>query len=308
VTTSIRKLERVTLTALLGLRFQDVVTGEFVGAGLNVMAYRPGGLAGYPERRFQLAANYSGVYALHHAAGLLDFERREADDVWRPPSPGKPHVIEVIDMERRFLPFLLNVELPARGLYTWISPAPGSPVSSEAGVPLYSTAARQVPTGMAVARGELEDIVQNKPASWAALEIHYNGRLLGRGIADEMGRVAVIFPYPAPRASPFTSPIGSPPASSGKPLFSQEWTVELRAYYSPSQISPPQPVKTELRDLRAILGQQQANMWDDLAMTTPFAEATLQYGRELILRSREGALASPASPPTQPSKLFITPA
>jgi hypothetical protein len=65
---------------------------------------------------------------------------------------------------------------------------------------------------------------------------------------------------------------------------------------------------TELPDLRAVLGQQQAKLWDDLAMTTPFAEATLRYGRELILRSREGALASPASPPTLPSTLFITPA
>src|SRR5262245_36226142 len=139
--TPIRILERVTLTAPLGLRFQDVVTGEFVGAGLSVLAYE----AGNPARRFQLVANRSGVYALHHAAGLLDFERRGANDVWQSPLPSKQFVVEVTDQERRFLPFHLKVELPVRGLYTWISPAPGSPVSAEPGVPLYSAASRQVP-------------------------------------------------------------------------------------------------------------------------------------------------------------------
>jgi hypothetical protein len=105
--TKIRKLEEVTLTAPLGLRFQDVVTGEFIGAGLSVLAYQEGN----PARRFQLAANRSGVYTLHHAAGLTDFERREANDVWQSPLPKKTFVIEVTDQERRFLPFQLKADL-----------------------------------------------------------------------------------------------------------------------------------------------------------------------------------------------------
>ena len=296
---TLRELERVTLTAPLGLRFQDVVTGEFVSAGLTVLAYRPGA----PARRFQLAANRSGVYALHHAAGLTDFERRELDDVWRPPLPQQTFVIEVTDQERRFLPFQFEVELLARGLYRWVSPMTGSPVGSEPGVPLYSAASRQVPAGMAVARAELRDVIRSKPASWAALETHYNGRLLGRGIADEMGRVAVIFPYPAPRASPFASPLGSPPACSGKPLFSQEWSLELRAFYSPPA-SPLEPPEAALPDLRSALGQNQAALWEDVALTTPVTEAVLSYGRELILRSRDDGV----SPPARASVLFITPA
>lgn len=298
--TPFRKLERVTLTAPLGLRFQDVVTGEFVGAGLSVLAYQAGDTA----RRFQLVANRSGVYALHHAAGLLDFERREADDVWQAPLPLKTYVIEVTDQERRFLPFHFDVELPARGLYTWISPSNGSPVEAEPGVPLFSTASRQVPAGMAVARAELRDAAQNRPASWAVLETHYNGRLLGRGIADEMGRVVVIFQYPAPRASPIASPLGSPPAGSGKPLFSQEWSLELRAFYAPKLASPLGQAAREPPDLRSTLGQKQAVLWDDIALTTPITEAVLRYGRELILRSRDES----ASPPARTSALFITPA
>jgi hypothetical protein len=296
--TTIRKLERVTLTAPLGMRFQDVVTGEFIGSGLSVLAYQ----AGNPARWFQLAANRSGVYALHHAAGLTDFERRGADEVWQAPLPLKTFVIEVTDQERRFLPFQLRVELPARGLYAWVSPVTGSPVSSEPGVPLYSAASRQVPAGMAVARAQLEDVVHHKPASWAVLETHYNGRLLGRGIADEMGRVAVIFPYPAPRASPFASPLGSPPAGSGKPLFLQEWSLELRAFYSPPLASPLEQAEAALPDLHSALGQKEAVLWDDIALTTPVTEAVLGYGRELILRSRDDGV----SPPARASVLFIT--
>jgi hypothetical protein len=297
--TPIRILERVTLTAPLGLRFQDVVTGEFIGAGLSVLAYQTGN----PARRFQLVANRSGVYTLHHAAGLLDFERRDADDVWQAPLPLKTYVIEVTDQERRFLPFRFDVALPARGLYEWISPSNGSPVEAEPGIPLYPMASRQVPAGMAVARAELWDAVQSRPASWAVLETHYNGRLLGRGIADETGRVAVIFPYPAPRASPFASPLGSPPAGSGKPLFSQEWPLELRAFYAPKPVSPLEQPPSEQPDLRSALGQKQAALWD-AALTTPLAEAVLRYGRELILRSRDES----ASPPARASALFITPA
>ena len=140
------------------------------------------------------------------------------------------------------------------------------------------------------------------------LETRFNGRLLGRGIADEMGRVVLGFPYPAPRSAPFTSPAGSPPSGGGKPLHSQEWILRLQAYYSPLQTSQPQPVKTEPPDLRIILSQQQAKLWDDASMTVPLTEATLHFGQELILRSHEGGLASPASPPTQSSTLFITPA
>src|SRR5262249_13645303 len=133
---------------------------------------------------------------------------------------------------------------------------------------------------------------------------HYNGRLLGRGIADEMGRAAVIFQYPAPRASPFASPLGSPPTGSGRPLFSQEWSLELRAFYSPNLASPPQQALSEQPDLRFALGQKQAALWDDDALTTPVTEAVLRYGRELILRSRDAS----ASPSARASVLFITPA
>jgi hypothetical protein len=157
---------------------------------------------------------------------------------------------------------------------------------------------------MAVARAELWDAVQGGPASWAVLEIHYNGRFLGRGIADEMGRVAVIFPYPAPRASPFTSPLGSPPAGSGRPLFSQEWSLELRVFYSPPLASPLEQAEAALPDLHSALGQKQAVLWGDLALTTPVTEAVLGYGRELILRSRDDGV----SPPARASVLFITPA
>ena len=133
---STRRLETITLTAPLGLRFQDVVTGEFIGAGLSVLAYQ----AVNPSRRYPLVANRSGIYTLHHAPGLLEFERREADDVWQEPRPLKIFLIEVTDPERRYLAFQLKIELPVRGVYSWVSPFAGSPVAIEPGIPLYPAA------------------------------------------------------------------------------------------------------------------------------------------------------------------------
>ena len=79
--TPIRVLERVTLTAPLGLRFQDVITGDLIGSGLRVLAYP----VGDPSRKFELITNRGGIYVLRHAPGLREFERRDAGDVWQPP-------------------------------------------------------------------------------------------------------------------------------------------------------------------------------------------------------------------------------
>lgn len=297
----IRRLETNTLTAPLGLRFQDVVTGEFIGTGLSVVAWP----APNPARRLPLLVNRSSVYVLHAAPGLRDFARRAGAEVWQEPLPRRPFVIEVRDEEERFLPFRLTIELPVRGIYRW---ADISPAGSAPGIPLYSTVTRLAPPGMAVVRAELYDPAQGRPAAWAVLEARRGGRLLGRGVADELGRVALIFPYPAPR----TSPLGSPPSSplnGVQPLSAQTWSLQLQAFYAPPLTAPmpgsPEQAAAEPPDLQAVLSQRAASLWDDAARTRPAPEAELAYGRALILRSREGNPASPAAPL---SVLFITPA
>lgn len=321
-------LETVSLVAPLGLRFRDVVTNTFVSDGLSVTAYPMGN----ERQRVTALANRAGVFVVHHAPGLREFERGAGDeDFWASVPPGKPFVVEVEDGEQRFLPFSFTLNLPQRRIYQWVSPLdaspPASPIASPpgaaspvSGVPLYSAPTRQVPAGMAALRAELWNPLTAQPASYAVVEARADGRLLARGFADERGRLALFFPYPQPIrfavSSPISSPADSPPAPRGPALFDQAWNVTLNAGYTPS--SPPAPpqdldtiapdVPIVLPDLRATLAQllaPPATLWLDFAHGVALPSLTLRYGRELVLASED---AVNNSPPAPQSVLFITPA
>jgi hypothetical protein len=219
--------------------------------------------------------------------------------------PSKSLIIEVVDVERRFIPFYLTVTLPVKGIYTWVSPLDSSPGRQQNSVPLYSSTTRLPLTGMAVIRAELFDFSRHRPAPWVLLEVVRNGQLIARGIADEKGRIALYFEYPPPRYSWLSSPPDSPLVGGGRPMFSQSWDLQLNAYYSPA--SPLEPGE-DLPDLQTVFSQGKGSLWEDAAMTRPFTEVSLQYGHELILRSNEASLLSPASSKALPSVLFINPA
>jgi hypothetical protein len=305
MTTSILKLDSNTLVAPLGLRFHDTASGEFVRDGLNVSVYPPD----KSESRVQAIANRTGVYVLHHAPGLRTLEFGAGDqNYWNNLPPRKDFVVEVSDEQRRFQQFHFTAQLPVRGIYPWTSP--NSPPSSLDSIPLYSSATRSAPGGMAVIRADLWDKKRDLPAPWAVLEGYIDNELIVRGIADEAGKVALIFPWPAPQRfainSPPSSPVSSPPTISGPPLMSQEWPVRLRALYAPNgpALSPPDPFETKpiSQDLRFTLSQPEAIIWADEAATQPLAEVSLRYGREEVLRS-----TSTTSPPSSRSSvLFIT--
>jgi hypothetical protein len=308
-------IERLALVAPLGMRFHDAASGVFVGEGLNVSVHSQGSSA----NKMRAYANRTGVYVLQHAPGLLDFERGSGDaDFWRNAPPQKTFVVEVFDEERRFQPFRFTTGLPARGVLNWAQPFGASPVSAGGSIPLYSSPVRHVPAGMAAIRADLWDTSLDAPAAWAVLEAYQAGQLLARGMADDEGRIALIFPYPAPRPFGDSSPPGavsSPPAAKGPPLTEQVWIITLRAMYSPSRpvASPPEPFATEpaLPDLYDALTQPDARLWADGARTQPLTEISLNYGREKILKSQdEGVPVIPSPPPpsTRQSVLFITPA
>jgi hypothetical protein len=184
-------------------------------------------------------------------------------------------------------------------------------------VPLFSAPARSIASGMAVIRADLWDTSLDAPAAWAVIEAFTGGKFIGRGVADDAGRIAVVFPYPTPLsfapASPPGSPLGSPPVATSPPLTEQLWPLELRAFYTPVRpvASPPDfaaEAGPPLPDLRFTLSQPAATLWAD-ADQTEILETNLRFGRELILKSRP----SPSSPPsplsqTRDSVLFITPA
>lgn len=300
-------LDRLTMVAPLGLRFHDTTTGTIVGDGLSVWAYP----VARPSAKSQAIANRRGVYVLHHGYGL---RAREIGDGSRfywdnPVPPNKDFVIEVTDLQSRFQPFQFTASLPNEGIFKWLD----SPLSTQTTVPLFPAPTLSVASGMAVIRADLWDASIDAPAAWAVIEAFTAGKFLGRGIADDMGRIAVIFGYPTPLsfapASPPGSPLGSPPIATSPPLTEQVWPLELRAFYTPDRpIVSPLEVGPPLPDLRFTLSQPAATLWAD-ADQTEILETNLRFGRELILKSRPSP-SSPPSPLSQPrdSVLFITPA
>lgn len=307
--------DRLTMVAPLGLRFHDTTNGTVVGDGLSVWAYP----VGRPSAKRSAIANRKGVYVLHHGYGLRERESGDGSRFYwdHPVPPNKDFVIEVTDEQSRFLPFLFTASLPTEGIFKW-DVSLDSPLSVRTTVPLFSSPARSLASGMAVIRADLWDTSLDGPAAWAVIEAFTAGKLLGRGMADEQGRIAVVFSYPTPvafaPASPLGSPLGSPPVATSPPLTEQVWPLELHAFYTPVRplMSPPDFIEEagpELPDLRFTLSQPAATLWADVDQTEILQEANLRFGRELILKSRP----SPSSPPspltqTRDSVLFITPA
>lgn len=303
-------LDRLAIVAPLGLRFHDTVSGNVVGDGLSVWAYPPA----KPTARQRALGNRKGVYVLHHGYGLRDIENGDGtQSYWDNNPPSRDFVIEVSDEQRRFQSFQFTASLPVRGVFEW-SGFDDSPPSARSSVPLFSSPVRSAPGGMAVIRAELWDTSLDGPAAWAVLEAYDADRRIAQGIADEKGRVVLIFSYPAPitfaSSSPLGSPLGSPPLASGPPLTEQVWPLGLRALYTPVRpVSSPlisiEPDQS-FPDLRFTLSQPEATLWADAELSEGLLETNLRFGRELILKSRP-ALGSPLSS-TRDSVLFITPA
>jgi hypothetical protein len=307
-TRSVILLDRLTTVAPLGLRFHDASTGQVVGDGLNVSAHP----LGQPHSVRDLIPNRRGVFVLHDAPSLRTVENGIGDDDYWENLPRKDFVIEVRDGQNRFIPFQFVAALPHRGVYEWQEPAMGSPpTTTTRSIPLYSAPARIAPAGMAVIRVDLWDPtreVMGAEAAAAVLELYDKDSFVARGIADQKGRVALMFPYPAPinfaPSSPPGSPLGSPPRAAGPALTDQVWAFSVRALYAIQ--SPPQmPSNDSLPDLRALLSQPPAVLWADEAQTDELLDVAVQFGQPLILKSRPPSL----SPPSQGgSMLFITPA
>ena len=297
-------LDRLTIVAPFGVRFQDAPTGEVIPDGLTVSAYP----ITRPNARQSLFLNRRGVYVLRHAPGLRDVENGAGDsDYWNNLPPKKDFVIEVRDDQSRFVPFQFVVGLPAEWNQA-VSPPPA--IKS---MPLYSAPTRMAPAGMAVVRADLWDPTRGNDGdvgASAVLELYDNDQLVARGIADESGKIALLFPYPAPRsfavASPPGSPLSSPPVATTPALTDQVWTFRVRAFYASELQSPPQTsTENSLPDLDAMLAQPEAKLWADEARTDELQEVAVQFGQPLILKSRPPSM----SPPMKGgSMLFITPA
>lgn len=257
--------EPITRVAPLGIRFSDAATGNSAGSGLRV-AHR-GGVAGESP---------SGVYVLRGLPGLGATERGDGTAAfWAHPPVTGEYRVEVTDPAGRFLPTGFTAAAPTRGLFApaCVFSAPETWRPPLLTVPLFSTAARPVPAGMAVVRAQLEQ--GGVPRPWAVLEVVAPDGKTRLGVADGNGLVTVLLPYPEP---PRLNLSAAAPATV--PLSEQDWTLGVRAYAGPVPVAAPGGIP----DLCAVLGQPQARLLADEA-GTPLTSVLLRYGRELVVRT-----------------------
>jgi hypothetical protein len=266
--------ERLTYVTPLGMAFVDAATGRRVSDGLIVR------VDGIPTR-----ANRVGVFIVPHVPGLAAAERGAGDDAYWASLPAEATVhVEVDDPLGRFLPFGFDADAPARGLFKL---ACGSPVETEQ-IELYSAPARAIPAGVAAVRAELWDGDADEPAAWALLEASAPGLAPARGVADTFGRVTILFPYPEPSGLD-----GSPPSPQRRALAAQTWPIELRAFAAPQPATP-----LSRPDYCSVLTQPPALLHGGSPPGAPVIEATLEYGRELVVRTPPAStlVLTPAAP------------
>jgi hypothetical protein len=273
--------EHLARVTPLGMRFWDQVSRATVSDGLVVTAYP----VNNPARKVSAIANRSGIFVVQGLPGLREVEYGKGDtDFWEkfPPHVSPPNsafVVEVVDERGRFQPFQFTVDVPVKGLLTWESESADSPPKAFPYLPLYSTPARSVPSGMAVLRADLKDGATNKLAAWAVLEARLEGQPPVQGIAGKDGRIVLVFPYPEPVSGPLGSPPGFPPSGERKPLLEQKWAVTLQAWYSASASIPDRP------DLSTVFTQQPATLYATVLPEKTLTSVTLEFGKDLIVKT-----------------------
>jgi hypothetical protein len=276
--------ERIPLTCALGVRFLDAATGGFVGAdvaveplsrislGLSAEAWP----VNAPRQKTVGTVTPSGVLAFHGLSGLRDVERSTVEDPWNAAQAPREFQIEVIDKLGRFLPCTFIVTAPQRGFAHFAED--GSPPWIEEGaVPLFSAPSRPIPGGVAAIRAELHDLATGEPAAWALVEASYSsgGSLrTARGLADDAGRVLLMFAYPEGQRRAFNA---SPPGNA-RGLSEQVWNIKLAFFHDASV-----PVE-KAADYGRRLAQPAAAAAGGPSPLTILSEATLRFGEECNLK------------------------
>jgi hypothetical protein len=284
------QLENLLIRTPLGVRFWDHGANEPVRDHLNVTAWpREGGLTPIHAVR-----NPSGIYAFHGLPGLRDWEYPfDYQEFESSPPISKQYILKIVDLHKWFLNVAAIVEAPQPDDDDRIYTTPlSSPADGDKGFRLFSAPTRPAKSHLAVVRAYLWDTSQNKQAAYAALKVNIGGTTW-TGIADELGMIAIMFPYPM-----IMRALDVSPPSSRIPFHEQSWDITVRAFYGGTDMTPLP--NAELPNLANILKQIQAEIYN--TVTSPSGEllATLTLGQELVLRTRN-------TDKRNRSKLFIKP-
>ena len=126
-------------------------------------------------------------------------------------------------------------------------------------------------------RAELRELGTGKPAAWGVMEANYfsgGAPRVARGMADDKGRIVLLFAYPEGQRRAFN---GSPRGTGG--IWELQWTLDLSFQYNFS------PKPEERADYEARLAQPSALAWRGGSPLTSLSEETLSFGRELDLKT-----------------------
>ena len=264
--------ERQTVFTPLGIRFWDPATDAQVAHGLVVRAW-PDGATEPVRDAFRTA---SGIYAFQGLPGLRAVEYPSDDGTASPP-PVQRFVVSVEDQNRRFLPVVMRVDAPFRGVFPTAG-ALSPPDDNLPGFYLFSAPWR-VATALAVIRADLVRQSTGEPAAYAVLELEVEDSGTWHGIADQRGCLAVLFPIP-----PFQATLGSSPPGPQAPPNEQHWQITARILYEPANLETPNGA--DRPDLRTILTQASGAIWPAAGGAPgPELSATLNFGQELNLRT-----------------------
>ena len=287
---NVQVLERTTRRVPLGLQVWDIATATHLIEGLEIQV-----TSGARATGTRAATNRSGVYYAFNVPRLQQFELNEDDiDAWK--TQRRPYKIEVRDPAGRFLPFVFDADLPIRDLMTWLTsrispPQPFIVPSDQSSViqqiPLFSSVSRPVPDTLAVVRAELREIDTNRPAAWSLLKVSIDTTVLGIGLADQKGRVAILFPYPK-RSSPVLP--STPPATNAF-----RWDIELTAYYTPWQTAVPVPDALDLAYLVKQFDSPRKLIQSMEFPTQALSVQVLEYRKPLTVRTEISATEKPSS-------------
>jgi hypothetical protein len=290
--------ETVRAFTTLGIRFWDAALERQVSGALDVLAFRR------DTRELPVRAHLtpSGVYAFHDLPGLREVEHPlDNVSVLGSPPAAVEFLIAVRDSLGRYLPMTFGVALPLpyRGLF----PAGDS-------VPLFSAPTRAIPPGLGAVRAELWDTNAELPGSHAVLRVKL-GADVWTGIADDTGRVLVVLPTPTVERLT----LGSPPGSGQGSPDAATWPIAVSVSSTPGALRFPLGIGrpgaaafARVPSLKTVLEDQTAGQLfaADNAAPTSSLDATLPFGRELVLRTRRTSttedsgrlwIAAGASPP-----------
>jgi hypothetical protein len=267
-------LERVISYAPLGIRFRDATGGGTIPAGLLVRARR----SGTSEPVATATVSRTGVHAFVSLPGLRHLEHPDKPiaGATSPPTV-EPYVVDVSDRLGRFVPVAFRVDAPWAGVY---SPWQASP--PDAGPPgffLFPAVGHAAGTALGVLRAELYDRVAGRPAAHAVVELTLPGNRREYGLADDAGRVVVLFSHPR-----FAQTVLSPPPSAESARELPSWPASVRVRFDRAAqvvLAPDLPP-----DLASLFGQAPAPIWASAA-GPPDTElgVTLVLGQDAVLRT-----------------------